>query len=409
MSNAQKTVLIVGTCDSKGEEILFMKKIVESEGRKCLVLDLGLKADPEDFTPDITRKQLSEVVGSSLDELMELAQKGRYEVAVEKLGSGSEVFIQKLYKEGTIDGILVIGGSMGTALGLRALRALPVGFPKVLVSTVAISEYLHPYFIPTDLTVVQPVSDFVGVNQWSKRDLTRAARTICATLEEEPMEMGNWIGMPAIGWSSHAATTVKKFLEKHGYKVAAAHSVSMQTGILEQLIRQDVIKGMVDLCHFEILHEIAGAALGSKNRLTAGVEKRIPMILAPNTMVAVAMCTIDMPKFEEKGRVAFEHNEILGTAAVSNDEMIKTAEIVCSRLNKSQGKIAYVVPKQGFCAYDNEGQPYFNPEGRAAFIDVLKKNLDPKIQLDILDCHWDDQKFEDRVCELSLEYFADLK
>lgn len=409
MSKKQKTVLLIGTCDTKGEEILFMKEIIESKGLQCAILDLGLLADPSDFTPTITRKQLSEAVGASLDELIESAKQGRYEVAVEKLAAGAESIVQKLYSEGKIDGMLAIGGSMGTALGLRILRALPIGFPKVLISTIALSDYLHPHFVKSDIVIVQPVSDFFGVNQWSKRDLKRAALSISSIVaEEDPMEEGKWIGLTAIGWVAACAGTLKQHLEKNGYKVAVAHSVSMQCGILEQLVRQDVIKGMLDLCNFELLHEVAGGACHSRNRLTVASEKAIPMIVAPGSMGVFTMNTLQMPAFKEQGRFTIEHNEILGTAKPTVEEMIKTAELTVSRLNNAKGKVAYVVPKRGFFNYDNDGKMYYNPEERAAFIDVLKKGFNSDIQFEILDCHWEDAEFAERLCELSLEYFAEI-
>lgn len=410
MNNRQKTVLIIGTCDSKGEEILYMKNVVESRGVKCLVLDLGLLNDPKTFKADITRRQLSEAAGASLDELIATAKEGRYEVAVEKLATGSEEIIRKLYKDGEIDGALAIGGTMGSTIGLRAMRALPVGFPKVLISTVAISDYLHPDFVKTDMMLVQPVSDFFGVNQWNQRDLKRAALNISTVVqEEEPMENGRWIAMTANGWTAACATALRKHLVDHQYKVAMAHAVSMQSGILEQLVRQGVIKGMMDLCHFEILHEIVGAPCHSKDRLMAAVEMGIPLIVTPNTMGVFTMKTSEMPSYQAQGRVAVEHNEMVGTAMPTTEEMVKAAEITCSRLNQSTGKVAYVVPKRGFFPYDNEGKMYYNPEGRAAYINVLEQNLKPEINLEVLDCHWDDKQFEDRLCELSLEYFADIE
>lgn len=410
MASKQKVILLTGTCDTKGEEILYMKEIIESKGLRCLVLDLGLKADPSNFKADITRQQLSEAIGASLEELIAEAQAGRYEVAVEKLGSGAEFIIRKLHKEGKIDGILCIGGSMGTAIGLRSLRALPVGFPKVLVSTIAVSDYLHPHFIKSDIILIQPISDFFGLTQWSKRDLKRAALTISTVVtEEEALEEGKWIGLTAIGWVATCAETLKILLEDRGFKIAVAHSVSMQCAILEDLIRQGVVKGIVDLCSFEILHEVTGGACHSRNRLEAAAEMGIPAIVAPGAMGVFTMNTLQMPGFKDQGRFTVEHNEILGTAKPTVDEMIKTAEIMCSRLNKSKGKVAFVVPKRGFYNYDKEGKMYYNPEGRAAFIKVLQENLNPSIQLEILDCHWEDLEFTVRVGELCVEYFADIQ
>jgi uncharacterized protein (UPF0261 family) len=410
MDSRQKAILVTGTCDTKGDEILYLKEYIESKGLRCLVLDLGLKEDPKTFQPDFTRQQLAEAIGSSLDELIEDAKAGRYEVAVEKLAKGAESIIHNLQRDGMIDGILAIGGSMGTAIGLRSLRCLPVGFPKVLVSTVAVSDYLHPHFIKSDVILVQPISDFFGLNQWSKRDLKRAASTICSiVLEEEALEEGKWLGLTAIGWVASVVPPIKRLMEEKGFKVAITHSVSMQTGILEDLIRQGVVKGMIDLCPFELLHEITGGACHSRNRLKAAAEMGVPTIVAPGSIGVFTMNTLQMPEYKKQGRFTIEHNEILGTAKPTIEEMIKTAELMCTRLNDSKGKVAVLVPSQGFFNYDQKGKMYYNPEGRSAFINVLKEKLDPKINLEILDCHWEDLEFMVRLGELCVEYFADIE
>ena len=410
MNSGQKTILVTGTCDTKGDEILYLKEYIESKGLRCLVLDLGLKEDPKTFRPDFTREQLAESIGSSLDELIADAKAGRYEVAVEKLAKGAESIIHNLQKDGMIDGILAIGGSMGTAIGLRSLRCLPVGFPKVLVSTVAVSDYLHPHFIKSDVILVQPISDFFGLNQWSKRDLKRAASTICnIVLEEEALEEGKWLGLTAIGWVASVVPPIKRLMEEKGFKVAITHSVSMQTGILEDLIRQGVVKGMIDLCPFELLHEITGGACHSRNRLKAAAEMGVPTIVAPGSIGVFTMNTLQMPEYKKQGRFTIEHNEILGTAKPTIEEMIKTAELMCERLNASTGKVAVLVPSQGFFNYDQKGKMYYNPEGRSAFINVLKEKMDPKVNLEILDCHWEDLEFMVRLGELCVEYFADIE
>lgn len=410
MTQPQKTILITGTCDTKGDEILFMKKLIESKGLKCMVLDLGLKSDPAKFKADFTRQDLSEAIGASLEELMEAAKSGRYEVAVEKLGSGAESIMKQLVEEKKINGVLSIGGSMGTALALRTLRALPIGFPKVLVSTVAVSDYLHPEFIRSDIMLVQPISDFFGLSQWSERDLKRAALSLCAIVtEEDPLEKGKWIGLTAIGWVSSCAGPLKKLLEEKGYKVTVAHSISMQCSILEDLIRQGVIKGIIDLCSFEILHEIAGAACHAQNRLTAAAEMGIPTIIGPGNVGVFAPTARDMERFGKQGRFTITHNEIIGTAKATIEEMVQTAAIMAERLNASKGKVAFVIPRKGFHHYDKEGQMYFNPEGREAFIETIENKLDPKVHLEILDCHWDDLEYLVRVGEIAVEYFAEIK
>ncbi|MBA4418884.1 MAG: hypothetical protein C0392_13405 [Syntrophus sp. (in: bacteria)] len=409
MDSKKKTVLIIGTCDTKGDEILFMRGIIESKGLQCLVLDMGLLKDPANFKAEIPREQLAKAADRTLEELVESAMKGRYEVAVEELGRGAVTIIKELYKDGKIDGALAIGGSMGTALSLKMLRAIPVGFPKVLISTVALSEYVHSHWVRSDITLVQPILDFWGLDSWAKRDLRRAALAIAAMVpEEEPMEEGRWIGMTAIGWLSPCIFPVKRHLEENGFKVAMAHSVSMQGGIVEQLIRQGVIKGMADLCPFEVLHEVAGGACHSPNRMTAASEMGIPQVVGPGAMGVFTMSTLDMQRFTDQGRFTVEHNEILGTAKPTIEEMAESAKLMASHLNASKGKTAIVVPQRGFFGYDNEGKMYYNPEGRKAFTEALKDNLSSQVELTILDCHWDDPEYAGKVSEVCLRLFKDI-
>jgi uncharacterized protein (UPF0261 family) len=374
-----------------------------------MVLDVGLLKDPTNFKADIPRQALSEAAGQDLDALIEAAKSGRYEVAVEELGRGAVKIVYELYQQGKIDGVLGIGGSMGTALSLKMLRVLPVGFPKVLISTVALSDYLHPHFVKSDITLIQPIVDFWGLNQWVKRDLRRAANTISVMVnEDEPMEGGNWIAMTAIGWTAACLPKVKKALEDRGLKVAVSHSVSMQGAILEQLIRQKVIKGMVDLCPFEIVHELAGGSCHSRDRMDAAAQMGIPTVVGPGALTVFTMNTLDMARFKEQGRFTVEHNEILGTAKPTLDEIAEAAWIMATKLNTSTAKTALIIPKRGFHTYDNEGKMYNYPEARKAFIRIVKKTLHPRIELEVLDCHIDDPEYGDRVLEKSLEYFKDI-
>ncbi len=408
MSSNQKTILIIGTLDTKGEEILFMKNIIESMDLRCMVLDLGLKGKPF-FEPDVTRHQVAKAVSRTVQELVSLADEGRYEVAVEELARGAEMIVsEELYISGKIDGVLCIGGSMGTAVALRALRALPVGFPKVLLSTVALSDYVHPVFVKSDIILIQPISDFWGLNPWSKRDLKRASLSIASVVkEEEPLEDGPWIAISTIGWLSYVPL-IKKGLEEKGFKVTISHSVSMQGSIMEQLIRQGVIKGMLDLCPFELTHEIAGGSCASPGRMEAAVEMGIPHVVSPGAIGVFTMNAIDMPKFAAQGRFTIEHNEILGTAKPTMEEMVETANVMASKLNKSSGPVAVMIPEQGFFIYDSPDKMYHNPEGRKAFIETLRNNIRSDIEVNYLDCHINDTEYAEKTLEVALRLFKGI-
>lgn len=401
----RKTVLLVGTCDTKGEEIAFMKDVIESENVACMVMDIGLMKDPA-IRPDITRRDIAVASGHALEDLVAQALAGRYEAAVEELASGAGKFMtEELLPNGTIDGVIAIGGSMGTAITLKALRSLPIGFPKMLISTVALSDYVHPMYIQSDIMLVQPISDFCSLNDWSKRDLQRAALSMASIVSrEKPLEDGPWIGITTTGWT-HYVPSIKERLEKIGFKVSVSHSVSMQGSIMEQLIRQGVIKGFLDLCPFEITHEIAGGSCNSRDRMQAAAEVGIPQIVSPGMWGLFTMPTADMARFAAQGRFTVPHNEILGTARMNFEEMVESSKLMASRLNKSTGPVTVVVPAQGFHHYDRPDKMYDNPEGRRAFIEIMKSHLKPNIELIILDCHINDQEFTERVMEVAFRLF----
>lgn len=404
----RKTVLLVGTCDTKGDEIAFMRDVIESEGVGCMVMDIGLMKDPA-IKPDITRQEVAAASGHTLEDLITQALAGRYEASAEELAIGAGRFMaEELVPTGAIDGVVAIGGSMGTAITLKALRSLPIGFPKMLVSTVALSDYLHPMFVQSDIILVQPISDFCSLNDWSKRDLQRAAVSMASIVAtEKPLENGPWIGITCTGWT-HYVPRIKEQLEKTGYKVSISHSVSMQGSILEQLIRQGVVKGFLDLCPFELPHEVAGASCNSRQRMEAASEMGIPQIVSPGMWGLFTMPTADMPRWAAEGRFTVPHNEILGTAKMTIEEMIESSKLMASRLNKSPGPVAVVVPAQGFHHYDRAGKMYDNPEGRKAFMEIMRSHLKPNIELHILDCHINDNEYAEKIMDLALRFFSGI-
>ncbi|OPY76261.1 MAG: hypothetical protein A4E63_00169 [Syntrophorhabdus sp. PtaU1.Bin050] len=410
MTDNGKTVLIIGTCDTKGEEIGYMKGVLESQGVRGMTLDLGLANDPA-IKVDISARQLAEKSGKTLEGLREAAKAGRYEEAVENLAAGAVAVVRdELLPNRTIDGVIAIGGSMGSAISLLALRTLPVGFPKMLISTVALSEFLHPTFVKSDILLAQPISDFFGLSDWSKRDLNRAAVSMASIVKtEKPMEDGPWIAITQLGWLQFTPA-IKKALEQNGFKVALAHAVSMQPGIMEQLIRQGVIKGFLDLCPFEITHEIVGplAAISSRNRMDAAAEAGIPQVVTPGVFGGFTYNPRFTEKFSEEGRFVIPHNEILGTGKLSVAEMEESALVMASRLNKAKGPVVVVVPTQGLHHYDAPDKMYYFPEGRKVLIEVLTKNLRPDIEQIILDCHINDKEYSDKVIEAALRLFKGI-
>ena len=240
--SSPKTVLILATLDTKGEEAFFLKKEIQRRGVRTLTMDVGVRGEPY-FEAEISREEVAQAASRTIEALLALQDEAK---AMGEMAHGAERVAGKLYVERRIDGAIALGGTIGTGLALRVFRVFPVGFPKVLVSTVAISPYVSAQRVGMDVVMVQATSDFWGLNWLVRMDLERAAATIASAVEGEKPEQGTpLIAITTLGgsWLSYVPR-LKKELRSKGYEVAVFHSVSMQGAIMERLIRQGLIKGL---------------------------------------------------------------------------------------------------------------------------------------------------------------------
>jgi len=401
MSSRPKTVLILATLDTKGEEALFLKREIESKGLRTITMDVGVKGEPY-FEPEIPRQEVAQAVSQTVEGLLALRDEAK---AMGEMARGAERIVSGLQREGTIDGAIAVGGTIGTALALKVLRALPVGFPKVMVSTVAISPYVSPQEVGTDVVLYQAASDFWGLNRVVRRDLERAALTVASVVKaEEPKGEAPLVAITTLGSSWLTYTfRLKEVLQREGYEVVVFHSVSMQGAIMERLIREGEIKGLLDLCPIEVLAEIAGGDCCSPGRMKAAAEKGIPQIVGPGGIGVFPWRFVHALPERFKGRRVRAHSGIVFAVKATKEEMVETAQVMASRLNRSKGPVAVVVPTKGFFGPDDVGGYFYDPEGRKAFIETLRAALRPNINFILLDCHINDPEYAEKVAEVALE------
>jgi uncharacterized protein (UPF0261 family) len=406
--NKQKTILIIATLDSKGPEGLFAKRTIEERGLRTLVMDIGTTGKAP-FSADIPSHKVAEAASRSLAELLSFDDEAK---AMAEMAKGAERIVQGILKKSAFDGVLAIGGSMGTSVALRLFRGMPTGLTKVLLSTVALSEFVTPQNVMNDVVLVQATCDLWGMNRLERRDLKKAALTVASMVEseEEPAEdVAPLITMTTLGGSFlKYATPVKEALEKEGYEVAVFHSVSssMQGALMERLIREGKVHGVLDLCPQGVLAEVAGGSCASPGRVEAASEKGLPQILGPGGLGFFSFGELkDLPQ-RFKGRLTFVHNEIASGVQGTVDEMAETGKLIASRLNKSRGPVAVVIPEQGFMEYDRPGGKLYYPEGRKAFIEALKERLSPHIEFITMDCHINDSVYSEKVTETALRLFS---
>jgi uncharacterized protein (UPF0261 family) len=404
--NKQKTVLIIATLDSKGPEALFLKKTIEARGLRTLVMDIGTTGESH-FRADIPSDQVAEAASRTLPALLAFNDEAK---AMAEMAKGAESIVQGIFKTGAFDGAIAIGGSMGSSLALRVFRGLPTGLTKVLLSTVAISDFVTPQSVMNDVVLVQATCDLWGMNRLERRDLKKAGLMVASSVEseEEPApDSAPLITMTTLGGSFlKYATPVKEALEREGYEVAVFHSVSssMQGAIMERLIREGKVHGVLDLCPQGVLAEIAGGSC-SPGRLEAASEKGIPQILGPGGLGFFSFGALkDLPE-RFKGRKTFAHNEIASGIQGTVEEMAETGKVIASRLNRSRGPVAVVIPEGGFMEYDRPGGKLYYPEGRKAFIEALRDHLSPRIEFITMDCHINDSAYSEKVTVTALRLF----
>jgi uncharacterized protein (UPF0261 family) len=406
--NKQKTILIIATLDSKGPEALFAKRTIEERGLRTLVMDIGTTGKAP-FGADIPSHKVADAASRSLAELLSFNDEAK---AMAEMAKGAERIVQGILNKSAFDGVLAIGGSMGTSVALRLFRGMPIGLTKVLLSTVALSEFVTPQNVMNDVVLVQATCDLWGMNRLERRDLKKAALTVASMVEseEEPADdVAPLITMTTLGGSFlKYATPVKQALEKEGYEVAVFHSVSssMQGALMEKLIREGKVHGVLDLCPQGVLAEVAGGSCASPGRVEAASEKGLPQILGPGGLGFFSFGELkDLPQ-RFKGRMTFVHNEIASGIQGTVDEMAETGKVIASRLNKSRGPVAVVIPEQGFMEYDRPGRKLYFPEGRKAFIEALKEHLNPHIEFIAMDCHINDSVYSEKVTETALRLFS---
>ena len=402
----QKTVLILATLDSKGPEALFAKRTIEERGLRTLVMDVGTTGKAP-FGADIPSHKVAEAASRTLAELLSFNDEAK---AMDEMAKGAESIVQGIFKNGAFDGALALGGSMGSSLALRVFRGLPTGLTKVLLSTVALSDFVTPQNVMNDVVLVQATCDLWGMNRLERRDLKKSALTVASMVEseEEPAEdVAPLITITTLGGSFLTyATPVKEALEKQGYEVAVFHAVSssMQGAIMERLIREGKVRGVLDLCPQGVLAEIAGGSC-SPGRLEAASEKGVPQILGPGGLGFFSFGALKNLPERFKGRKTFAHNEIASGIQGTVEEMAETGKLIASRLNKSRGPVTVVIPQRGFMEYDRPGGKLDYPEGRKAFIEALRSRLSPHIEFISMDCHINDSVYSEKVTDTALRLF----
>jgi len=395
----KKTIVLLGRLDSKGKEYAYVKDQMLRGGFDVIVVDAGTRGAPQ-FEPDISREEVARAAGVKIQDVVDPTDENK---EIQVMMEGASKIAQGLRDSGRLDGIMCLGGSRGTAIGTAAMRALPFGIPKVMVSTIASGD-MRPYIGTKDITLVHSVTDIVGLNRMTRRLLAYAAGAVMGAVTADPgLEVSDkpFIAMSSMGGINRAVFSAQKILEDKGFEVVAFHTVGTGGQALEEAVEQGSIDGVLDLVTHEVMdHLYGGYCDAGPARLEAAGKKGIPQVIAPGCLDFIAFSPPEKMSEELRKRKVYRHTPEIAIVRANKDEMASVGKTIAEKLNRALGPTGVVVPNQGFSPANKRGKALYDPEADRAFVEVLRQNLKPSIRIVEVDAHINDELFAKQAVDL---------
>ncbi len=388
--------LIVATMDTKARETLFLKECLESQDVDVMILDAGIKGGSP-VPVDITRDRVAASAGTSIAEVQGIRGEG---VALNTMIRGAVKLAQALIDEGKIEGVIGLGGSMGTTLGTAVMRALPLGFPKVMVTTMA-SRNTRPFVGTKDILMLHSVCDLAGLNKITRSVLTNGALALAGMVtgkraKQHLQTPGNipTVAISTLGTTERCVSLVREELEQEGNEVVTFHTVGSGGQAMDEFIQEQDVKLVLEISLHELAdHRFGGDYDAGPNRAMAALEKGVPAILVPGNIDFLVTGPLESAKKRFPGRPFHIHNSAITVVRASAEEMKELARLLADMAKRARGPVAFVIPLGGFSAFDSPNGPLEDKGARHAFSEELKSSLPPHIELMESEYHINDTAF----------------
>jgi uncharacterized protein (UPF0261 family) len=391
-SMSAKTIVILATLDTKGIEADYLRQQIEKLGHKAFVIDVGVVGQPA-TRADINREEVAEAGGKPLAELLDHPSR---DVAAPIMAEGAATIVSGLVKADKVHGIVSMGGTQGTTLATYVMRALPYGFPKVMVSTMA-SGNVAPWVDIKDITMMFSVTDILGLNPVSRKILANAAGAVCGMAEvevglvkgEKPL-----VAVTTVGITTQGAMKAVEVLEAAGYETIVFHAIGPGGRAMEQLMKEGIIGAILDYSTIEVSNEMHHALLaGGAERLTVAGQLGLPQVICPGAIEVLVFNEPETVPAKFQGRTLIRHSPKITDLRLNADEMAEVGREVARRLQSTKDKAIFLIPTGGYDSYAVEGMGFFDPEADAAFVRELQANLPENIQVVLMDTHIEDPAF----------------
>jgi uncharacterized protein (UPF0261 family) len=399
-------VFLPGTFDTKGTEFAFLKSLLEKQGFHCICADAGV-LNPPSFAPDISREEVFLAAGTTLNKVLLEKNRGK---AVEAGANGLAKITIDLFNQGKIHGVLGMGGSAGTTLGTSAMRALPFGIPKIMVSTLA-SGQVRPFVGVKDITMMHSVVDICGLNRISTKVLSNAVHAMAGMLNAP--YISSTLEKPLLAATMFGVTTPcvelgRNILEQSGREVLVFHATGTGGLTMESFIRDGLIKGVLDITTTELADELVGGILSAGNeRLTAAGIMGIPQIISVGALDMVNFGPMDTVPEKFRSRMLYAHNSNVTLMRTTPEENDLLGKEIALKANAAKGPTAIIFPLHGISALDASGQPFWWPQANQALRESLKLWLSPDVEYIEMDLHINDSAFGKACAQKLINYLKD--
>jgi uncharacterized protein (UPF0261 family) len=391
------SIYAIATLDSKGEELGFIARCIKEAGGAVVTVDVGTK-DPATLSPDISREQVAAAHPKGSSAALGHTDRG---LAVTAMSEALEAFIKAEYAAGKVSGVIAIGGSGGSALISPALRALPIGVPKLLVSTLP-GGNAAPYMGCCDFTIVHSVVDLAGLNRVSIKVLANAAHAIVGMTQHTAPQVAAKpaLGLTMFGVTTPCVTAVRKVLESDGYDCLVFHATGTGGQAMEKLIESGMIGGVLDITTTEVADEVGeGTLKAGPRRFDSICEKKVPCVMSVGAMDMINFGPKETVPSKFKDRKFYIHNPQVTLMRTTVEDNRNAARFIADKVNRTTAPFIMLLPEKGVSTIDAPGQPFYDPEADAALFEALEKQIQqtPTRQVRRVKHHINDPEFAQAV------------
>lgn len=392
-----KTIVVLATLDTKGREAQFLRECIEARGHRACVIDTGVVGAPA-ARADVIREEVAAAGGRPLVELLDRPTR---EAVAPVMAAGATHLVAAMVARGAAHAILSLGGTQGTTLSTSVMRALPYGFPKVMVSTMA-SGNVAPWVDTKDITMMHSVTDIMGLNPFMRQILANAAAAACGMAEAAvPLRRGDrpLIGVTTVGITTVGATKAVEVLEQAGFETIVFHAVGTGGRAMEEMMGQGLIGAVLDFSIIEVSNEMHGALLaGGPDRLTTAGRLGLPQVICPGAVEVLVFNEPHTVPARFQGRTLVRHSPKITDVRLNCDEMIAVGKEVARRLQSARDAV-FLVPTAGYDSYAVAGGPFHDAEADTAFVRELAANLPAGVRLIERPTHINDPAFAAEAAE----------